>query len=50
MALVIVVLAHLVWPSQIDALTIGVLILAAFVWIAPPIETLNLPGIGEITF
>src|SRR5438067_6568645 len=48
--LVVVVLAHLAWPNQFDALTIGVLILAVLIWIAPPIESLRLPGIGEITF
>jgi hypothetical protein len=48
--LVVAVLAHVKWPNQIDALSIGVLILAVLIWIAPPIESLTFPGGWKVTF
>ena len=42
---------HLVWPQLvIDAVTLGLIVLALIPWIAPIIKSIDLPGVGTIEF
>ncbi|MGE5112918.1 MAG: hypothetical protein ACM3JB_18790 [Acidobacteriaceae bacterium] len=46
-----VMAAHLVWPSvRIDAITLGLLILAAVPWLAPLFKSIELPGGWKVEF
>jgi hypothetical protein len=46
-----VMVAHLAWPNlRIDAITLGLLILAIIPWLAPLFKSIELPGIGKFEF
>jgi hypothetical protein len=46
-----VMAAHLAWPNlRVDAVTLGLLILAIVPWLAPLFKSIELPGIGKFEF
>ena len=43
--------AHLIWPDlKIDALTLGLLVLAALPWLIPMVKSAEFPGGWKIEF
>jgi len=44
-----VAIGHAIWPAvTVDAVTLGLLVLAVVPWLAPIIKSIELPGVGKI--